>query len=609
MKFPRAIGTLIFSLSVAALCFAAAPPQINAVVNAASFAPSSAPGALISIFGASLASDTTQPQSLPLPTEMLGTSVTLNDAALPLLYISGTQINAQLPFDARSGMLRITTADGSSEVPITVSDTAPGIFSYSSGGSTVAAASHADGSAITAAAPARMGEFISVYTTGLGQVNGDIDAGEPAPISPLLLVKSPVQLLLSNGSYTTSIAPGFAGLAPGFAGLYQVNAQMPQTASGVYTLAVSAGGKVSNALPLSISNPAPVQHYEYVFPIGSMYVYDMDNGLKLVKQVRLPQMKDRAIRGIAASPATHMLYISYGGDGDFNGNGSMLALDLLTDQVVWNVDYTTGIDSMAITPDGKTIYMPTGEATEGKDWNIIDAANGKVVGSISAGDGPHNTVVSLDGARVYMGPRNSPFLVVASTATNKVIRSIGPMRSGVRPFTINGKETLAFTTATGFLGFQVSDITTGKVLYTVPVAGFSVPSTFTPTAPSHGITLSPDEKEIWLIDAPNSRVHVFDVSGLPGSAPKQVADLPTRSMTGYEDPCDIDCERDGWIQHSRDGRYVFVGDTGDVFDTTTRKVVINLDPLYNTRKHLEIDWQGGLPISTTTRHGLGYVTQ
>jgi hypothetical protein len=54
---------------------------------------------------------------------------------------------------------------------------------------------------------------------------------------------------------------------------------------------------------------------------------------------------------------------------------------------------------------------------------------------------------------------------------------------------------------------------------------------------------------------------------------------------------------------------VVIGDSGDIFDTTTRQSVANLAPLYNTRIHLEIDWQNGVPIATTTRHGLGYVTQ
>lgn len=354
--------------------------------------------------------------------------------------------------------------------------------------------------------------------------------------------------------------------------------------------------------------PDAVHHYEYVFPDTSMYVYDMDNSFKLVKQISLPQAQ--AIRGAAVGLPAHTLYISYGGDGGGNGNGSLLAYDLLTDKVIWTVNYQTGIDSMAIAPDGKTIYMPAGELDPGGTWNVLEASSGNIIGTIDAGTGPHNTVVSLDGTQVYLAPRYSNYLYVASSATNTVIRRIGPLTDALRPFTINGKQTLAFTTATDFLGFQVSDINSGQVLYTVPIAGFSVPSSFPLSTPSHGISLSPDEKEIWVVDTANSYVHVFDVSGLPGSPPKQVADLPlTRPMTGVKSPCSYDCERYSWVQHSRDGRYVFIGDSGDVFDTTTRKSVINLDPLYNTRVHLEIDWQNSLPISTTTRHGLGYVTQ
>ena len=110
------------------------------------------------------------------------------------------------------------------------------------------------------------------------------------------------------------------------------------------------------------------------------------------------------------------------------------------------------------------------------------------------------------------------------------------------------------------------------------------------------------------MDAPNSYVHVFDVSGLPGSPPRQVADIPIASMTGSESPCTYDCQREGWVLHSRDGQFVVVGDSGDVIDTATRKIVANLAPLADTRKYLEIDWQNGVPVFTTSRSGLGYVT-
>jgi len=379
--------------------------------------------------------------------------------------------------------------------------------------------------------------------------------------------------------------------------------------TGQTTISASSG-TITGSTVLTVPSSSVVHHYEYIFPDGSMYVYDMDNNFNLVKQISLPETT-AGTRGVTANPATNTLYISYGGDGGGDGNGSLLAYNLLTDQVMWTVNYNNGIDSMAITWDGKTIYMPTGENSSGSIWNVVNAATGANTGTtITGGPGPHNTVVGLDDTQVYLDPRNGNYLYVASTATNTVIRGIGPLLQDVRPFTINGKQTLAFTTASNFLGFQVGSITTGQVLYTVTVSGFSGSSSFASSAWSHGVSLSPDEKEIWLMDGPNSYVHVFDVSGLPSSAPVQVADLPlTNPITGTKSPCAYDCDREGWVQHSRDGRFVVIGDSGDIFDTTTRQSVANLAPLYNTRIHLEIDWQNGVPIATTTRHGLGYVTQ
>lgn len=271
--------------------------------------------------------------------------------------------------------------------------------------------------------------------------------------------------------------------------------------------------------PRVASAGSAIRHYEYVFPNGEMVVYDIDHSHRLVQRVELPDA--HTIRGVAVDPKTHLLYVSYGGDGDGNGNGSMLKYDLLRDRILWEKDYSTGIDSMAITHDGRRIYMPVGELNPFDSWEVIDTRDGRVLTRIHAGQGPHNTVMGLSGRYVYLAPRDSPWLVVVSTRTNKIVRKIGPMKSGVRPTTVNGKETIAYTTATRFLGFQVSSIRTGKVLYTVPIRGFSwSPNTYQNSAPSHGISLSPDEKEVWVMDGPNSYVHVYDVSGIPAHAPR-----------------------------------------------------------------------------------------
>ncbi len=361
--------------------------------------------------------------------------------------------------------------------------------------------------------------------------------------------------------------------------------------------------------PSSTGVSSTIRHYEYVFPDGGMDVYDLEHHFALVQHVRLPTSAGG--RGVAVSLPTHMLYLAYGSDS--GSGGSQLAYDLVTGNIVWTQHYNHGIDSMAITPDGKTIYMPAGENSGMNLWYVEDAATGNDQTTIQTDRDPHDTVVSVNGSHVYMGPRNmqdAPTdLYVADTTTNHITQKIGPFLKGVRPFTVNREETLVYASTTGFLGFQVGSILTGKILYTVPIQGFTCPGNGA-SDPSHGVSLSPDEKELYVIDAPCSYVHVFDVSGVPTGQPKQVADIHlAHSLRGGEQGCAYDCLKDGWVQHSVDGRFVFVGDSGDVIDTATRKLVGFLPSLANTRKMLEIDWQNGVPVATSERQGLGYTTQ
>jgi DNA-binding beta-propeller fold protein YncE len=125
----------------------------------------------------------------------------------------------------------------------------------------------------------------------------------------------------------------------------------------------------------------------------------------------------------------------------------MLEYDLIADRVIWTRHYAHGIDSMAITPDGTTNYLPDGELTANGNWYVIDAATGAETDTIRGGLGPHNTIVRLNGRHAYLGGRNANYLEVGDTTTNQVIGKVGPLYSGVRPFTINGAETIAYTTA------------------------------------------------------------------------------------------------------------------------------------------------------------------
>ncbi|MCX6617756.1 MAG: metallophosphoesterase [Acidobacteria bacterium] len=227
-------------------------PRVDAAVNAASFTPALSPGSLFSIFGRYLAADEGQAQSLPLPTQFPGMGVTLNGYPLPLLYVSSTQINAQLPFDMKgAATLRVTTSNGLSEIPVNIADVAPAIFVASTDQGQFPAVLHADGTLVSPSAPAKTGEVVLIFLTGLGQVNGQITCGQAAPASPPLTVTAQVQVEIGSGS---RLSPEFAGLAPGFAGLYQVNVQVPPLAGGNHTLRIIAAGSSSNPVTLAVAS-------------------------------------------------------------------------------------------------------------------------------------------------------------------------------------------------------------------------------------------------------------------------------------------------------------------------------------------------------------------
>jgi hypothetical protein len=176
-------------------------------------------------------------------------------------------------------------------------------------------------------------------------------------------------------------------------------------------------------------------------------------------------------------------------------------------------------------------------------------------------------------------------------------------RGGLAPFpstTLTLEDTehgVMYVTQRGLLGFRVLGVPDGAALYVVRFKGFTWNPRFGPNPPSHGLSLAPDRPELWVLDAPNSTVHVFDVSALPRMAPRQVEDIRlSKPLSGDEAQCSQECGRIGSLQHSSDGRYVYVGDAGDVIDTRTRRTVENLDALRNSRVHLEVDWVDGRPV-------------
>ena len=223
------------------------------VVHAASFSRTVAPGSIISIFGTGLAGGTAAAGSVPLPRELASAQVLFSGQPAPLLYASPTQINAQVPFElagAPSAELRVSVLGvPSPAVVVPLVAAAPGVFTVSSDGRGAAVALHADFSSVTAASPARPGEIVALFATGLGAVTPAVPSGTAAPSSPPATTTAVPAVQLGSAAARVR----FSGLAPGFVGLYQVNFEVPTGVAGdAVPLILALGGNTSNTVSLAV---------------------------------------------------------------------------------------------------------------------------------------------------------------------------------------------------------------------------------------------------------------------------------------------------------------------------------------------------------------------
>jgi DNA-binding beta-propeller fold protein YncE len=320
-----------------------------------------------------------------------------------------------------------------------------------------------------------------------------------------------------------------------------------------------------------------------------LLVFDVDRGHAFLRRIKTSGLDPKTgqpenVKGVCASERTGRIYVST--------IRTLTCLDLKTDRILWEKEYEGGCDRMSISPDGRVIYLPSFEKDH---WHVVDAADGRVLARIEPRSGAHNTVYGRDGRFAYLAGLRSPILTVADTATHTAARTVGPFSAAIRPFTVNGRQSLCFVNVNGLLGFEVGDITGGKKLYRVEVAGFSSGPVKRHGCPSHGIGLTPDEKELWVVDAFNQRLHVFDATVMP---PRQVESLKVR-------------DEPGWVTFTIRGDYAYPS-TGEVFDTRTRQVVAQLKdergaPIMS-EKMVEVDVDGDRILRAGDLFGIGRVT-
>lgn len=222
------------------------------VANAAGISGGTPPGSLFSIYGSGLATSTTQPGGTNYPTTLGGATVTVNNEAAPLTYVSPTQINAQMPWDVTPGMatvvVKVGTATSNAVAAIVPATAVPGLFI--SGANRAIVQNYPSYTTNSPSAPAPAGSVIVAYFTGGGPVQGGsvLVTGKPTPAQTF-----PVTENYSATIGGTTATVDFVGLTPGFIGLYQANIVVPKIAAGDHNLVITIGGTASPGALISTS--------------------------------------------------------------------------------------------------------------------------------------------------------------------------------------------------------------------------------------------------------------------------------------------------------------------------------------------------------------------
>ena len=323
-------------------------------------------------------------------------------------------------------------------------------------------------------------------------------------------------------------------------------------------------------------------------------VLDVDRNFEFVKRISTwnvaASVSPEEVSGVAASGATNMIYLAT--------RGRLAAFDLATDQKVWEQTYDgTCCERPEVTPDGKTLVV----GSDLKDfWYVINAQDGALKGKIQApkSNFAHNMGLSADGKTVFMAP-NGVTMTVGDVPSMKALKTI-TFSDHIRPFVINHDATRVYANVNNLLGFEIADVKTGEVVKRIEAPAelwkakwADVTQHFYGHAcPSHGIALTPDESELWVVDNINYGVLVYDNTG---EWPVLKSSFPTTASAD-------------WITIGIGGQYAYLS-SGDVVDVKSKKIVAQMKDEYGRQMHseklLEISFANGKLVRTVSQFAEG----
>jgi len=247
--------------------------------------------------------------------------------------------------------------------------------------------------------------------------------------------------------------------------------------------------------------------------------------------------------------------------------GEVIAVDTLTNEILWRTKAGTMLHEPSITHDDKLIIAPDFRAGR---LAVIDAQSGQLVDEINMTDpsinakfdGLHNTYEMPDGIHMLSMSIMNESMIKINMSTREIVR-IYRLNGQPRPAAIMKDMSTIFVQLSELNGFIAVDLETGDEIKRIewPFEG-DLPEGVGAWTPSHGIGLTIDNTEVWAASAFTSQLYVYSVPDLEKLAVIDIGVLPN------------------WIAMSNDGRtlYVTSQEPGDeqgsvaVIDIATRKI-------------------------------------
>ncbi len=203
--------------------------------------------------------------------------------------------------------------------------------------------------------------------------------------------------------------------------------------------------------------------------------------------------------GIVASPDGRTLYITV------ETSNELLKVDVATHEIVSRVDVGPIPNEPTISANGRHVFVPQ---RGGDQTAIVDTESMLVVKTLSAGRAQHNAYTSANGDRVYVTSMGDSLITVIDPTTLEIQRQIHV--GGIpRPVALTADDSLAYVALSGLIGFVTVDLSSDQVVHRVE---YPIPPG-TPPPPldtyTHGLLLTPNERELWVAAYGTSRVYGF----------------------------------------------------------------------------------------------------